>query len=792
MFQLGGIDGQRNHDLQVRVVAFIHQLNSGAEEGTELHLGDFGVDDTQTYTTQTHHRVHLVHTLDAGVQLLEVDAAGLGHLALFLLGLRYELMQRGIHQAEGEGLAVHHFQRTLGALTHIGLQLGQSGLAGFQRVGQNHVAKLLQRHLAVLPIEHMLNAEQADTFGTEIDSLLSVGGVVGIGADTHLAELVHQLHELLEQGVLCGVNHLHLFIVHPALRTVEAQQVAFVEHLTIDGHSAVLFNVDFLLTILVGADGGTLHLNLHGIATHDAALAPAAGHEGCMRGHTATGGEDTVGGTHALDVLGVGLLADEDILNTGSLVFLGFLAGEGNHTHSTAGTCGQTLGQHLVFLLVSGIQNGVQQLVELGGRNAHHHLALVNQAFLQHVHSHGEGSHAGAFAHAALQHIELAVLDGKLDVEHVVEVLFQSLANVAEFFIGLGHQLLHGVHVLVLLVLGFVVQGVGCTDTGHDILALGVDKPFAVELVVAGGRVAGESHAGGAVVAHVAEHHGLHIDSGAPIVGNTLNLAVADSLLAVPALEHGFDTAFHLSFGIIGELGAEHLFHLNLESVGQLHQVLGSQLGVALIVVLSLVIVQHIVQLLADALAVGGLNALALLHHHIGVHHNQTTIGVVNKAGVVGSLQHAGDCLGRKADIQHGVHHAGHRATGTRAAAHQQRVLGIVIFHTHQFLHVGHGFPHIVHQACRQLAVVLIISSAAFCCNSQTSGDGKTQQTHFSQIGTFTAEQVFHVGFTLGSLAAKRVNKFRHLLNVCILVKIFNCPLFYENANIHIFFLLSN
>ena len=92
-------------------------------------------------------------------------------------------------------------------------------------------------------------------------------------------------------------------------------------------------------------------------------------------------------------------------------------------------------------------------------------------------------------------------------------------------------------HVLVLLVLGFVVQGVGCTDTGHDILALGVDKPFAVELVVASGRVAGESHAGGAVVAHVAEHHSLHIDSGAPIIRNLLDPAVGDAERIRDALE---------------------------------------------------------------------------------------------------------------------------------------------------------------------------------------------------------------------------------------------------------------
>ena len=482
-----------------------------------------------------------------------------------------------------------------------------------------------------------------------------------------------------------------------------------------------------------------------------------------MGGHATAGSKDAVGGTHALNVLGVGLFAHQNILDAGSLELFGLLAGEGNTAHGASGACGQTLGNDGVFLLVGAVQNGVQQLIQLSGADAHHHLALVDQTLLEHVHGHGQSGHAGTLAHAALQHVQLAVLDGELDVEHVVEIVFEDAADVAELFIGLGHELLHGMHVLVLLVLGVIVEGVGGTDTGHHVLALGIDEPLAVELVVAGGRIAGEGNTCGAVVAHVAEDHGLHIDGGAPIVGDTLNLAVANGLLAIPALEHGLDTAFHLGFGIVGEFDTQHLFHLQFEGFGQLLQVVGGQVGVALIVVLSLVLVQHVIQLFADALAVSGLNAFALLHHHIGIHHNEATIGVVNETGVVGSLQHTGDGLGREADVQHRVHHAGHGTSCTRTAADQQGVLSIVILHAHQFLHVGHTLPHLVHEAGGQLAVVIIVSCTALCGDCQTSRDRKTQQAHFCQVGTFTAEQILHVGFSLGSLAAKRVNKFRHI-----------------------------
>ena len=477
---------------------------------------------------------------------------------------------------------------------------------------------------------------------------------------------------------------------------------------------------------------------------------------------TATGGEDTVGGTHALDVLGVGLLADEDILDTGSLILLSLLAGEGDDTHGATGACGQTFGENGVLLLVGGIQDGVQQLVELGGRYAHHHLAVVDEAFLQHVHSHGEGCDAGALTHAALQHIELAVLDGELDVEHVVVVLLKDAADVAELLIGLGHQLLHGVHVLVLLVLGVVVEGVGGTDTGHHILALGVDEPLAIELVVAGGGVAGEGHTGGAGVTHVAKDHSLHVDGGAPIVGDTLDLTVADGLLTVPALEDGLDATFHLGAGVVGELGAEDLFHAHLEGVGELLQIVGGELGVALISLHGLVLVEHVVELLADTFAVGGLDALGFLHDDVGIHHDETTVAIIHETGVVGLLQHTGDGLAAEADIEDGVHHAGHGGAGAGAAADEQGVLAVVILHTHDFLDILDALPHLFHEAFGKLAVVGVVGGAALGGDGETGRHGKAQQAHLGEVGTLAAQEVLHVGFSFGSLSAERVNVLCH------------------------------
>src|SRR5256885_10777081 len=47
-----------------------------------------------------------------------------------------------------------------------------------------------------------------------------------------------------------------------------------------------------------------------------------------------------------------------------------------------------------------------------------------------------------------------------------------------------------------------------------------VRKVLAEKAVLAVGGIAREGDAGGAIVAHVAENHRLHVDRGAPIVGN--------------------------------------------------------------------------------------------------------------------------------------------------------------------------------------------------------------------------------------------------------------------------------
>ena len=63
-------------------------------------------------------------------------------------------------------------------------------------------------------------------------------------------------------------------------------------------------------------------------------------------------------------------------------------------------------------------------------------------------------------------------------------------------------------------------------DARHHVFALGIDQEFAIEQLFAGGGIAGEGDAGGRGFAAIAEHHGLHRDGGAPVLGNVVQPAI--------------------------------------------------------------------------------------------------------------------------------------------------------------------------------------------------------------------------------------------------------------------------
>ena len=320
--------------------------------------------------------------------------------------------------------------------------------------------------------------------------------VVRVGANAQLAGRVrpaHQGGEIAGDGSVNGRDRLG---VHLAGGAVDAHPIALVEDDVADGRGLGFF------------------IHAQRAAAGDAAGAHAAGNNGRVGGHAAAGGQDALRMRHALDILRRGLQTDQNDLLAGLGSRGRLFGGEVHHAAGSARRSGQTHSDLLRLLQRDGVKLRVQQGVELLRLHLEDGLVGGDHALVDQIDSDLQRGGGGALAVAGLEHVELAALDGELHVLHVAVVVFQRLRDVHKLLVHLRHDLLERLDRL---------RG---ADAGDDVLALRVDEVLAVELLLAGGRVAGERNAGAGGVAHVAEDHALDVDGGAPVGRDVVHAAV--------------------------------------------------------------------------------------------------------------------------------------------------------------------------------------------------------------------------------------------------------------------------
>ncbi len=177
-------------------------------------------------------------------------------------------------------------------------------------------------------------------------------------------------------------------------------------------------------------------------AAGDADLAHLPGDQGRVGGHPAAGRQDALGGVHALDVLGRGLDAGQDDLLAPLRPGLGVRGVEDDAAGGGAGAGVQALGQEAAaldggVLLGRGRRSGRRSWLSWSGSMRARASFVADELLADHVHGDPDGGEGGALADAALEHVELALLDGELDVHHVRVVLLEGVADLLELGVGL-------------------------------------------------------------------------------------------------------------------------------------------------------------------------------------------------------------------------------------------------------------------------------------------------------------------------------------------------------------------
>ncbi len=570
---------------------------------------------------------------------------------------------------------------------------------------------------AVFGKEHVLGAAESDTLGAEQASLLGVARNVGVGADLEPANRVDPAHEPDQIRIVgLGGQRLELARDDAAGGAVERDPVSLMED--------PAFDAQFLARLVDEAIA----------RAGDAALAHAARDDGRMRGHAAARGENARRDFHARDVLRRGFAAHQ---NDGAIGAVGveldrILGREDDLADGRAGRSRKPGGQHLDLLALFD-ETRHQEVIELVGFDAEDRFFLRDEPLAHHVDGDAHGGQAGAFAVARLQHVELAILNGELEVLHVAIVFFHLARDVAQMLVDLGHGALK------------LADGQRRAHARDHVFALRVHQILAEEDMLAGGRIAREADAGAGVFAEIAEDHGLHVDRGAEPVVDVIDAAIGLGAIIVPTAENGIARLHKLVKRALRKVLARLLAHQLLVLDDDLFERVGNEFVVELHPLARLGRVEDRFEFF-----------LRNLEHHVAEHLDQAAIGVVGKARIIAAPGKCFHSLIVQAEVQNRVHHARHRKLCAGTDRDQQRIFSgaellplhvLKVFERRMHLDVDlrtHGAAHVL--------------ATSLGLNGEAGRDRQPRVGHFGEPRALAAQHVFHAPIAVGLATAEEVD----------------------------------
>ena len=374
---------------------------------------------------------------------------------------------------------------------------------------------------------------------------------------------------------------------------------------------------------------------------------------------------------------------------------------EYNLAASSTRRSGKTAGQFLSTCQCLLVEYRVKEFVELVGLAAHNGGLLVNHTLTNEIHGNLDHCCTCAFTITSLEEPEFAFLYGELHILHIAIVLLKLGLDGIKLSVDFGHSFLHRGELSCALFFADTLEFCPTaatfkgnllrrTNTSHNVFALCVDEPFAIEDVFASGGIAAEAYASGGGVAHVTEYHSHYGNSRTPLCGDAFHLAVEDGALVHPAVKHGADSAPELLHGIGGECLARLCEDGFLEEGYELLEVFHIKFVIQLHALFFLYLFNDSLEGV-DVVLVGGLHT----KHHVAIHLHETAISVVGEAGVVGLTSQTFYHLIVQTEVEDGIHHTRHRGARARAYGEEEGILHIAKLGIHKVFNVMESVLHI-------------------------------------------------------------------------------------------------
>ena len=206
--------------------------------------------------------------------------------------------------------------------------------------------------------------------------------------------------------------------------------------------------------------------------------------------------------------------------------------------------------------------------------------------------------------------------------------------------------------------------------------------------------------------------------------------AISDGPGPVPRTKYGFDGAPQLGLRFLRERFAGSRLHDGLVFLNQILQRLGRNGGV----------VGHTAGLLRTFEGMLEQRPIDTLHN-AAVHLDESAVRVVGEALVVGLSGQAFDALVVQAEVEDGVHHAGHRELGPRAHRNEKRIGRIAEALAHLLFDLGHLRRDLIIETDRPSTGHVGATSVGR--NREAGRDGQPQNArHLREVGALPTQKV--------------------------------------------------
>jgi len=204
-----------------------------------------------------------------------------------------------------------------------------------------------------------------------------------------------------------------------------------------------------------------------------------------MRGHTTSGGEDTLSGIHTDKVLWSGLDSGQDHTLTSLSPLIGVIRVEDDS--SDGGTWGswETFSDLVTIFGSFGLglvaELWVEKLIKCAWLNEHQSILFGHETLLDEVHGELQTGGGGSLSISSLQKVKFSLFNCELHILNIFVMCFQVIFVV--------DQLVEDLWVLVFK----SRDGLWGSDTSDDVLTLSVHQVLTVEDVLSGGWISGEA-----------------------------------------------------------------------------------------------------------------------------------------------------------------------------------------------------------------------------------------------------------------------------------------------------------